>query len=155
MKMPDADPITKVLKALLPDCPDLANAESATSLTDATVYVAPCVDDAGNPIAAIAADLNAALHLAGKLMMLPPGGLEDQAKAGKLEDALYDALSEVFNNLAKTMNCVAGNPHLVSRPVRDGATLAGELDWLGKPSVTQEYGADFVVGGGRLIFAAK
>lgn len=158
MKYPEAKPLETVLRQLIRETPELTQDGSGGDIEGlGATYLSICHDDSGEPVAAIGADLSAALHLAGKLMMVPNGVLEEQAKAGKMEESFIDALSEVFNNLTKILNNQTGNPHVASRPAKETGDLKADAAsaWVTSPSSRMDYTGEFAVGSGRLIVVAK
>jgi hypothetical protein len=98
---------------------------------------APCwfsrlIDDDGNEVGVIVADLLAAVGLGGALMMLPPHELEAQRAAQALSEDVVSAMAEVANNLSATINQQPEAVHVRVGPLEQMSN--GNLDWAKKPS---------------------
>jgi hypothetical protein len=98
---------------------------------------APCwfsrlLDDDGNEVGVIVADLLAAVGLGGALMMLPPHELESQRTAQALSEDVISAMAEVANNLSATINQQPEAVHVRVGPLEQMSN--GNLDWAKKPS---------------------
>ncbi|HEY5374014.1 MAG TPA: hypothetical protein VIK01_10015, partial [Polyangiaceae bacterium] len=98
---------------------------------------APCwfsrlIDDDGNEVGVIVADLLAAVGLGGALMMLPPHELEAQRAAQALSEDVVSAMAEVANNLSATINQQPEAIHVRVGPLEQMSN--GNLDWAKKPS---------------------
>lgn len=66
-------------------------------------YVSRVLDAADRELAAIVLDLRAGAELGGRLLGLPPGAWQEQAKATPTSD-LLDAMNEVANNIGGFIN---------------------------------------------------
>ena len=98
---------------------------------------APCwfsrlLDDDGNEVGVIVADLLAAVGLGGALMMLPPHELEAQRTAQALSEDAISAMAEVANNLSATINQQPEATHVRVGPLEQMSN--GNLDWAKKPA---------------------
>jgi len=98
---------------------------------------APCwftrlLDDDGNEVGVIVADLLAAVGLGGALMMLPPHELEAQRASQSLSEDVISAMAEVANNLSATINQQPDAVHVRVGPLEQMSN--GNLDWTKKPS---------------------
>ena len=98
---------------------------------------APCwfsrlLDDDGNEVGVIVADLLAAVGLGGALMMLPPHELEAQRAAQALSEDVVSAMAEVANNLSATINQQPEAIHVRVGPLEQMSN--GNLDWAKRPS---------------------
>lgn len=152
---PEPDNVKRLLLSLLGDCPDLEEAGDAPVLSDVKPLLgAVCLDDDGNEVAILAADLTASVALGGKLMMLPAGQLEEQMSTRVASEVVVDALSEVFNNLTTTLNKESQNQHIRSLPA-EALDPSSESSWWASASHRADYVGEFDLGPGRLILLAR
>lgn len=89
--------------------------ESALELV--ALYACQVLDDDGNHVAAVLADIRATASLGGKLAAMPQTVIEEQAKTGVLNDTVTAAMSEVCNTLTTMLTRVGGNQNLRSSPL--------------------------------------
>jgi Tfp pilus assembly protein FimV len=113
------------------------------------VYASILVDDEGNKVGAMVADLRATVVIGAALMMLPQGEVQAQIKAGEPSDDVLECMSEVFNTLSGTINQIAGNLHVKTTPAK--VCDAETLDWLSHPSSRLDLEETT---GGRLVLLA-
>lgn len=150
--------ISKVLQLLLGEAPPLNEDGQTPSFEElGKTYTSLCKNDAGEVVAALVADLPAALYLGGKLMMMPVARLEEQAKAGDMDQGVLDALTEVFNNLSSCLNEIDGNPHVRSTQAEETDSLQADDRGSWMPSATNrtDLTGNFLNGAGRLVLVAK
>ena len=152
---PDANEVMNLLGRLIGERPDLTKTKDAPSLDNA--YGAICVDDQGNPIAAMVADVAASTYLAGKLLMMPIDPLRERSASGEIEEGALDALSEVFNNLTICWNDIEGNPHVRSNPAIKTSKLVEteEGSWLTSSSSAWTLSGSLMGQDGQLTIFAR
>ena len=85
------------------------------------------IDDDGNEVGALVADLLAAVALGGALMMIPPHELDAQRASQQPSEDVMSAMAEVMNNLSATINQVPEALHVRVRALE--AMADGNLDW--------------------------
>jgi hypothetical protein len=100
-------------------------------------YGCEVLDDKGEVVGAMLADLLATVWIGGGLMMLPHGALAEQVRKVRPSDDAIEAMSEVLNTLCALFNYVPGNPHVRTRP-------AARLDptehpWMLSPLARADY----------------
>ena len=78
----------------------------------APVFFAVIQDNAGDEAGSMIFDLEAALRLAGALLMESEEVIESLLEEKVMSDEMLDAASEVCNTLTSALNKVSGNPHL-------------------------------------------
>ena len=76
------------------------------------VFFAVIQDNAGDEAGSMIFDLEAALRLAGALLMESEEVIESLLEEKVMSDEMLDAASEVCNTLTAALNKVSGNPHL-------------------------------------------
>jgi hypothetical protein len=140
LTFPSADDVGRVVEVLLDKKVSFVEC-GAEPLGDG-LHVACLVDDEGQVVGAIAADLAASIYLGGSLMMLPPGACKDQLKAGQPTEIVVEALTEVFNNIVTLVNKLADNPHVRVEEARR-CNGSPENAWLQAPAVRVDLRAEF------------
>jgi hypothetical protein len=95
----------------------------------AALYACILVDDDGNEVGAVLADIRATANLGGKLAGLPSSLIEEQSKTGVLSEAVTAAMSEVCNTLSGVLSRVSGNCNVRSTPLE--SFPADRLRWVG------------------------
>lgn len=103
-----------------------------SALELAALYASLLVDDEGQALGAILADIRATAGLGGKLAGLPATVIEEQAKTGVLSEAVTSAMSEVCNTLSAVLSRVPGNVNLRSTPLE--SFPADRLGWVNNAS---------------------
>jgi hypothetical protein len=103
--------------------------ESALEL--AAMYASLLVDDDGQAVGAILADIRATASLGGRLAGLPATVIDEQAKTGVLNESVTAAMSEVCNTLSAVVSRVPGNVNLRSTPLE--SFPAERLRWVASP----------------------
>ncbi|MCB9870200.1 MAG: hypothetical protein H6836_01500 [Planctomycetes bacterium] len=156
--LPELKAVADNLNGLLGQAVPLSEAKDAPSWDElGCTYASLCINDKNQEVAAILADLPAAIALAGRMLMLPQGALDEHAAAPKLDESMLDALSEIFNNLTKALNRVAGNPHIRSAAARQTSDVAPSASWLGEVKARRDFVTPGVgaVASGRLVVVAR
>ncbi len=153
ISFPTNTDVSKLLGSLLGDAVPL-NTHGAPPPADAS-FTAVCLDDEGQPVGAICADLRAAAYLAGKLLMMPVDPLIESATSEGLPESAVDALSEVFNNLTICINDVEGNPHVRSLRAVPTTDAVADQEWLGSASSRMDFGGSFANANATLSFVSK
>jgi hypothetical protein len=113
------DPGFAISKEPLPD----------SALELAALYACILVDDDGNEVGAVLADIRATANLGGKLAGLPTSLIEEQSKTGVLSETVTAAMSEVCNTLSGVMSRVPGNCNVRATPLE--SFPADRLRWVG------------------------
>lgn len=103
-----------------------------SALELAALYASLLVDDEGQALGAVLADIRATAGLGGKLAGLPSTVIEEQAKTGVLNEAVTSAMSEVCNTLSAVLSRVPGNGNLRSTPLE--SFPADRLGWVNNAS---------------------
>ncbi|MCP4499838.1 MAG: hypothetical protein GY822_07740 [Deltaproteobacteria bacterium] len=80
-------------------------------------YMCMLIDDEGETVGAMVADLTSTIRVGGALMMIPANELDQQVAAMAPSEEITDAMSEVFNTLSGAINLVEGNPHIRTGPL--------------------------------------
>jgi hypothetical protein len=114
-----ADPGFAITSEPLPD----------SALELAALYASILVDDDGNEVGAVLADIRATANLGGRLAGLPSSLIEEQSKTGVLSEAVTAAMSEVCNTLSGLLSRVRGNCNVRSTPLE--SFPADRLRWVG------------------------
>lgn len=83
----------------------------------AAAWRIPLLDDAGEEVGAVVADLGAVVLLGGWLIMLPPGSMQEQVAEGSPSEQVREAYAEVVNVLRGEINNTRLNPHVVPGPL--------------------------------------
>ena len=141
MNLPEANDLSKILSTLCGDDVDLTLAEKSDFPGERT-WGSIIIDDEGEPIGAILADLDASVNFGGKMMMIPPSTFAEQIEENEAGEAVIEACSEVFNNLTSAINRVPGNKHVRSRPAELTASLMDEQPWLSEAKGGSYGGSD-------------
>lgn len=118
INLPAANALTDLIRGLAgPDAnltpcdrTDWAGLQSGGGL----VFFAVVQDHAGDEAGSMLFDLEAALRLAGALLMESEEMIESLLEEKIMSDEMVDAASEVCNTLTSALNKVSGNPHLRS-----------------------------------------
>lgn len=100
-----------------------------SALELAALYACILVDDDGNEVGAVLADIRATANLGGKLAGLPTSLIEEQSKTGVLSETVTAAMSEVCNTLSGVMSRVPGNCNVRATPLE--SFPANRLRWVG------------------------
>ncbi len=100
-----------------------------SALELAALYASLLVDDDGNELGAVLADIRATANLGGRLVGLPATVIDEQAKTGVLSEPVTAAMSEVCNTLSAALSRVPGNVQLRSTPLESFS--ADRLRWVG------------------------
>lgn len=157
-QFPESHIVAKLLGDLVGAPVELAAVEDAPAL-DRLIrpFACVCMDDQGQAVMAMVADLPAAVSLGGQLMMLPEPALKDQVKDRAPSEDVVSAVSEIFNNLTTTINNVEGNPHIRSTPAKPAAAVIASPQGLWIPKSTQrvDLSGDLLCGKGRLVLLWK
>lgn len=128
---------TEILNAIKELCGgDPGYAKSDEPLPDsalelAALYASLLVDDDGQALGVVLADIRATAGLGGKLAGLPATVIEEQAKTGVLSEAVTSAMSEVCNTVSSVLSRVPGNGNLRSTPLE--SFPADRLRWVNNP----------------------
>lgn len=147
LKFPDGPHVTTVVKQLVAGDLQVKEATTGTvSFTDAKLYASTLVDKDGQVIGAMIADLRATVFVGGGMILLPQDALEEQVAAGEASADALDAMSEVFNTLASSLNSIEGNPHIRTTPAEPLEVEA--LPWINDPAGRKDYEDSF---GGHLV----
>jgi hypothetical protein len=109
------------------------------------------LDDEGNDVGVIVADLLAVVGLGGALMMVPPTELEAQRTAKLPSEDVMSAMAEVANNLSATINQQAETLHVRVGPLE--AMTGGSLDWVKKAALG--LGLELAAGMGQLFLFGR
>lgn len=112
--LPDATNVTDLLEMLVgkPSGLDPEGGELDVLAPPPGTYISYLVDGEGTRLGAILADLSAALHLGGSMIMLPESALKEEAAKGEATEAIVDAIGEIFNNVRGLVNRFEKNPHV-------------------------------------------
>jgi hypothetical protein len=102
-----------------------------SALELAALYASLLVDDDGQALGVVLADIRATAGLGGKLAGLPATVIEEQAKTGVLSEAVTSAMSEVCNTVSSVLSRVPGNGNLRSTPLE--SFPADRLHWVNNP----------------------
>ncbi len=158
--LPEVSAVADALTMLLGRKPDLRVGKLGGGLgaDPKPLYVAYWLNDAAEQVGAVIVDVPGALVLGGGFMMMPPGALQDQLRAGAPNEAVVDALAEVMNTLAGIVNRIPGNSHFRSGPVEKLAgsgPVASRIDWLAGASAKLEIVGDAPLSMYQVLFAAK
>lgn len=141
MNLPEATDLAKILSTLCGDDVDLQLSEQADFPSERT-WGSIIIDDEGEPIGAILADLDASVNFGGKMMMIPPSTFAEQIEENEAGEAVIEACSEVFNNLTSAINRVPGNRHVRSRAADLSAALVDSEPWLAEAKGGSYGGSD-------------
>ena len=141
MNLPEANDLSKILATLCGDDVDLTLTEKSDFPGERT-WGSIIIDDDGEPIGAILADLDASVNFGGKMMMIPPSTFAEQIEENEAGEAVIEACSEVFNNLTSAINRVPGNKHVRSRPAELTKSLVGSEPWLSESKGGSYGGSD-------------
>lgn len=91
----------------------------------------PLLDDGGEEVGAVVADLGTVVRLGGWLIMLPPGSMHEQIAEGRPSEQVREAYAEVVNVLRGEINNTSLNPHVVPGPL---APYEDGPDWQAAPA---------------------
>lgn len=135
LKLPTASVVSACLARLVGKKLGVSQLKSSPSPARAQ---APCwfsrlVDDAGDEVGVIVADLLATVGLGGALMMLLPAELAAQRAAQTPSDDVISAMAEVANILSATFNQQPDALHVRVRPLEP--MTPGSLDWTNAPAL--------------------
>lgn len=158
--LPEVSAVAEALTMLVGRKPDMREGKLGGGLGSdpKPLYICNWVNDASETVGAVVVDLPGALVLGGGFMMMPPGALQDQLRANKLEDAVLDALGEVMNTLTGIVNRMPGNPHFragATEPLGGSGPLASRIDWAASASAKLEIVGDAPISMYQLAFLAK
>ncbi|HET9929857.1 MAG TPA: hypothetical protein VFQ35_04185 [Polyangiaceae bacterium] len=131
----DSNEILNAIKELCGGDPGYVKSEEPlpdSALELAALYASLLVDDDGQALGAVLADIRATAGLGGKLAGLPPTVIEEQAKTGVLNEAVTSAMSEVCNTVSSVLSRVPRNGNLRSTPLE--SFPADRLRWVNNPS---------------------
>lgn len=134
----DAGPAAEVLNAIKELCggdPGYVRSEEPlpdSALELAALYASLLVDDDGQALGVVLADIRATASLGGRLAGLPSTVIDEQAKTGVLSESVTAAMSEVCNTLSSVFSRVPGNVNLRSTPLE--SFPADRLGWVNNPS---------------------
>lgn len=115
--LPAATALTDLIRGLAGPDANLQPCDTdwgALMAAGAPVFFAVIQDNAGDEAASMLFDLEAALRLAGALLMESEEMIESLLEEKIMSDEMIDAASEVCNTLTSALNKVSGNPHLRS-----------------------------------------
>ncbi|MCP4571658.1 MAG: 2'-5' RNA ligase family protein [bacterium] len=152
--LPDAINVTQLLEMLVGKPSGLVRGGGELDVTQAPAgtYVSFLVDSEGNKVGAIVADLTAALHLGGSMIMLPEGALKEEQARGQAPESVVDAIGEIFNNLRALVNRNDRNPHVTpSDPVLLADTAPGDVARLGEAAKSLTLGGATPFGQGNVV----
>lgn len=155
---PKLEELDSLLEMLIGESVNLESQSTSAAVDKLSLpHASILIDDEGQPVGAVVADLTATVQLGGMLMMMPQPGLEDQIDESDPSNTVVEAFSEVVNNLTVSLNAITGNPHVRSTPVErlDSLLAKGETDWLKSSATTAEFVGAFPSGKGILQIASK
>jgi hypothetical protein len=109
------------------------------------------IDDDGNDVGVVVADLLAVVGLGGALMMVPGAELEAQRTAKLPSEDVMSAMAEVANNLSATINQQAETLHVRVGPLE--AMTDGSLSWVKKAALS--LGLELAGGMGQLFLFGR
>jgi hypothetical protein len=153
ISLPSASALSELLRSLAGQGALLQPAERANwALLAAAgpVYAAALNDHDGQDVGAIIMDIEAALRLAGALLMESEDMITSLIEENMMSDDMLDASSEVCNTLMSSINKMSGNPHLRAGKI----ALLGEADasWLAAARKCDDYRYSH---GGRVAIATR
>lgn len=118
ISLPAATALTDLIRGLAGPDANLQASDavdwSAVSASGTPVFFAVMQDNSGEEAGCMLFDLEAALRLAGALLMESEEMIESLLEEKIMSDEMIDAASEVCNTLTSALNKVSGNPHLRS-----------------------------------------
>lgn len=118
ISLPAATALTDLIRGLAGSDASLQPADrvdfAALAAAGTLVFFAPLQDSSGTEMGCMVFDLEAALRLAGALLMESDEMIESLLEEKIMSDEMLDAASEVCNTLTSALNKVSGNPHLRS-----------------------------------------
>lgn len=115
--LPAMSALTDLIRGLAGPEAGLATSDRldwSAQMTQQPVFVAVIQDHAGDEAGSMIFNLEAALRLAGALLMESEEVIESLLEEKVMSDEMLDAASEVCNTLTSALNKVSGNPHLRS-----------------------------------------
>jgi len=112
----------------------------------------PLLDDGGEEVGAVVADLGAVVLLGGWLIMLPPGSMSEQVDEGRPSEPVREAYAEVVNVLRGEINNTRLNPHVVPGPL---APYGDGPDWQAAPATRLDLDADTGLGRIRIALLGR
>jgi hypothetical protein len=132
ISLPAATALTDLIRGLAGPDANLHPADrvdyGALAAAGTLVFYAPIQDSAGTEMGSMVFDLEAALRLAGALLMESDEMIESLLEEKIMSDEMLDAASEVCNTLTSALNKVSGNPHLRSGKMQPfNEARAGQL----------------------------
>lgn len=118
ISLPAANALTDLIRGLAgPDAnlqPSDRTDYAGLSAAGTPVFYAVIQDNAGEEAGCMLFDLEAALRMAGALLMESEEMIESLLEEKMMSEEMLDAASEVCNTLTSALNKVSGNPHLRS-----------------------------------------
>ena len=152
--MPPLDEIVEILRILVDDDIDIEEAEldfnNYIEANAEKLYSSTVLDDEGNEVGLLIADVPATVFLSGTMIMVPQNDMERQVQEEEPTEEIVETMSEIFNNLTSPFNIVEGNPHIRSKPAE---SLQLERDaWLLEDKARLAVSVNL---GGLLLFASK
>jgi len=118
ISLPAVNALTDLIRGLAgPDAnlqPSDRTDYAALNAAGTPVFYAIIQDNAGEEAGCMLFDLEAALRMAGALLMESEEMIESLLEEKMMSDEMIDAASEVCNTLTSALNKVSGNPHLRS-----------------------------------------
>jgi hypothetical protein len=118
ISLPAATALTDLIRGLAGPEANLQASDrtdyAGLSAAGTPVFYAVIQDNAGEEAAIMLFDLEAALRMAGALLMESEEMIESLLEEKMMSDEMIDAASEVCNTLTSALNKVSGNPHLRS-----------------------------------------
>jgi hypothetical protein len=118
ISLPAATALTDLIRGLAgPDAnlqPSDRTDYAGLSAAGTPIFFAAIQDNAGEEAGCMLFDLEAALRMAGALLMESEEMIESLLEEKMMSEEMLDAASEVCNTLTSALNKVSGNPHLRS-----------------------------------------
>ncbi len=112
----------------------------------------PLLDDEGEEVGSVVADLGSVVLLGGSLIMLPESSMREQVADRCPSSPVLEAYAEVVNVLRSVINNIHRNPHVV--PGRLGPYDEG-ADWQAAPTSQLDLVANSALGPIRLAFLGR
>jgi len=152
MMLPAADEVSACLRSLIGE-QVVANERHPAqfSLADrGERWISRLIDDEGQEVGAVIADLQATTGLGGALLMLVDAEIQAQRDARAPTEDVLSAMSEVSNNLSGTINQQPDSVHVRVKPLEP--LNPATLEWGRAPSSVLELELG---GGGHLFLLAR
>ncbi|MET0390537.1 MAG: hypothetical protein ABW321_31485 [Polyangiales bacterium] len=115
IQLPAMNALTDLVRGLAGPDANLGSSERvdwASVSASQPVFFAVVQNNAGDEAGSMIFDIEAALRLAGALLMESEEMIETLLEEKVMSDEMLDAASEVCNTLTSALNKVSGNPHL-------------------------------------------